>query len=114
MGILLYMPVRLYPGRPPLGQPSLLWVLGATGYRITAVYNPKYDITVLRNVATGIRHVGGLLQGKWGKRRSYPSVRHTPGIGYPGTPSLATWQPIETPSQHRVRAEARATTAVVL
>ena len=116
MGILRNIPVRLYPGRHPLGQPSLLWVLGATGYPTTAVYNPKYDTTstVVRNVGTGICHIGGPIMRQWGKTRTYPLVRYTPGIGYPGAPSLATWQPIETPSQHRVRTEARATTAVVL
>ena len=59
-------------------------------------------------------HLGGGIMGQWGKTRTYPWVRYTPGIGYPGTPSLATWQPIETPSHHRVRTEARPTTAVVL
>ena len=88
MGILLYIPVRLYPGRHPLVQPSLLWVLGATGYRTTAVYNPKHDTAstaVLRNVVTGICHIGGRLMGQWGKTRTYPLVRYAPGIGYPGT-----------------------------
>ena len=80
MGILLYIPIRLYPGRHPLVQPPLLWVLGATGYRTTAVYNPKYDTTstVLRNVGTGICHTGGRLMEQWGKTRSYPLVRYTP------------------------------------
>ena len=116
MGILLYIPIRLYPGRHPLVQPPLLWVLGATGYRTTAVYNPKYDTTstVLRNVETGVCYIGGRLMGQWGKTRAYPLVRYTPGTGYPGTPSLATRQQIERPSQPRLRTEARATNSIVL
>ena len=91
MAIPLYIPVRLYPGRHPLGQPSLLWALGATGDRTTAVYNPKYDTasTMVRNVGTGICHIGGRLMGQRGKTRTYPLMRYTSGIGYPCTQSLA-------------------------
>jgi len=66
--LLLYIPVRLYPGRHPLVQPSLLWVLGATGYPTTAVYNPKSDTSaVFRNVGTGVCSVLDRSMGQWGE-----------------------------------------------
>ena len=72
--LLLYMPVRAFYSilpwqiRTRLANRSLLCVLDATGYRTTAVYNPKSDTTaVFRNVGTGICSVLGRSMGQWGE-----------------------------------------------
>ena len=51
-----------------LANRSLLWVLDDTGYRTTAVYNPKSDTTaVFRNVGTGVCSVLDRSMGQWGE-----------------------------------------------